>query len=196
MHTAVSPERLPLIERARPQRLLSCVSWLDRHEIDVVRSQAALARRPAVRRLVRISNALGNGWMYPLFAIGLWVVQPGRALIAIEAAVSAVVIAHIVYPFAKAFVGRERPCNRCADLPAFMKPLDRYSCPSGHTMTACAAFLPVGVVFPIAGAIAVCLWLILAWTRIAAAHHYPTDVVLGAVLGAVAAVAPMYLLLR
>src|SRR2546422_4377584 len=167
MHTAVSPGRLRVIERARPHRLRWCISWLDRHEIDVVRSQAALARRPALRRLVRISNVLGNGWVYPLVTIALFVVHPSRALGAIEAAVSAVVIAHIVYPFAKAFVGRERPCDRCADLPAFTKPFDRYSCPSGHSMTACAAFLPVGSLFPILGSMTVFLLLISLWPVLA-----------------------------
>ena len=117
------------------------------------------------------------------------------ALAALVTAGAAVAIAHAIYPFAKAFVGRARPCNVCPDLPALSTSLDRYSCPSGHSMTAWAFFLPIGVTMPIAGAIGIVFWLLLAWARVAAAHHYPTDLFVGAALGAMAAIAASYLLM-
>lgn len=62
-------------------------------------------------------------------------------------------------------------------------------------MTACAAFVPIGMAFPQLIAAILVVWLLLAWARMAAAHHYPSDLLFGAALGAVVSLPISYLLL-
>jgi undecaprenyl-diphosphatase len=63
-------------------------------------------------------------------------------------------------------------------------PLDEHSFPSGHCMTMAAVFVPLGLALPqlifVLGIVA----FLIGWARLAAAHHYPSDLVSGAALGA------------
>jgi undecaprenyl-diphosphatase len=51
-------------------------------------------------------------------------------------------------------------------------------------MTVTCVLIPVTTALPHLGAIAGALWLLVAWARLAAAHHYPSDLLAGTVLGA------------
>jgi undecaprenyl-diphosphatase len=55
-------------------------------------------------------------------------------------------------------------------------------------MTAAAVCMAVGMAFPLSIPAGIALVVLVAWARIACAHHYPTDVVAGAALGAAIAV--------
>jgi membrane-associated phospholipid phosphatase len=43
---------------------------------------------------------------------------------------------------------------------------------------------PIALSFPQSALGIVAVWLLVAWSRLSLAHHYPTDIVLGAALGA------------
>jgi len=94
-----------------------------------------------------------------------------------------VVLLHCVYPSIKAWAGRRRPFQADANLQSLLQPLDVHSFPSGHVMTLTAALVPIVVGFPSTAFPLGVLWLLVAWSRVACAHHYPTDVLGGAVLG-------------
>ena len=67
-------------------------------------------------------------------------------------------------------------------------PLDRYSFPSGHAMTAAAFGTPIIVAAsPFAIPIVIAACALVSWSRIALGHHYPSDIVAGTVLGAIIA---------
>jgi undecaprenyl-diphosphatase len=61
--------------------------------------------------------------------------------------------------------------------------LDQHSFPSGHAMTLPAVLVPLGLQFPQTIGLAFASWLLMAWARLASAHHYPSDVAAGAALG-------------
>lgn len=63
-------------------------------------------------------------------------------------------------------------------------PIDTYSCPSGHAMTAAAYMVPLLFAWPAVWPFAAALLAVIGWSRVALGHHYVTDVVLGAILGA------------
>ncbi|MFO1124672.1 MAG: phosphatase PAP2 family protein [Methylocystis sp.] len=56
--------------------------------------------------------------------------------------------------------------------------------PSGHAMTLTGVLAPIVIAWPATTPSAALLLLSMAWSRIATAHHYPSDVVAGAALGA------------
>jgi undecaprenyl-diphosphatase len=135
------------------------------------------------RFLAVFGSKLGNGWAYPPLVVALiWVGGPS-AWTAILAAAVSVAALHCIYPFIKAWAARPRPFDADPNLRSLFQPLDLHSFPSGHVMTLTAAAVPIAVAFP-ASIVPLCgLWLFVSWSRVVCAHHYPTDVLAGTLLG-------------
>lgn len=99
-------------------------------------------------------------------------------------------LAFLIYPPLKRLIARPRPCHADGRLADALQPLDRYSFPSGHAMTAAAFGVPVAVAAPALGVLIVTAGCVLmSWSRMALGHHYLSDVVAGTILGATIATA-------
>jgi undecaprenyl-diphosphatase len=156
---------------------------LDAREIPLVRHQMALATRIRLASVAAMMNVLGNGWIYPPLGLTLLFIEGSRATRTILRSGLAVLVAHGIYACVKRLLARPRPYVTYGDIKPRREPLDRYSFPSGHCMTICAACLPIVAAHP-----ATSVWLVplavgLAWSRVVAGHHYPSDVIAGALLG-------------
>jgi undecaprenyl-diphosphatase len=158
---------------------------LDEYEISLVRANTLLARNPLVRAIAVVVNHLGNGWILPLVGVALLYGIGLSAVPVLFTAFLCVGIAHLVYPMIKRAVARPRPIDFDHTLDSLLPPLDLYSCPSGHCMTAMALFIPIVSSIPNAMFACSIAWLLIGWARLATAHHYPSDLVLGGLLGAV-----------
>jgi undecaprenyl-diphosphatase len=152
-------------------------------ELHVVRAAARTATSPVPASLAIIFSKLGNGWVYPLLGavilikwglFGLRIIAP--------AAVSALLL-HSFYPVMKRAFCRRRPFQAAPELRSLLDALDAHSFPSGHTMTLAAVLTPVVMLWPATTLWAVTMGVCVAWSRLATAHHYPSDVLAGAVLG-------------
>lgn len=179
--------------RAAAAPLQRVAAWVHAWESVLVRQQVQLARKPGIRAVALAVNHLGNGWLYPLIAAALFWTAPVGAVGVLMRSVAAVAAAHLVYPWIKRVVARPRPCELEPDLPPLLRVLDRHSFPSGHCMTATAAAVPICAMHPGLTVVATCGCVLMAWARVAAAHHYPSDTLAGVVLGATMA-APIALL--
>lgn len=182
-----------IYERQPPCYLGRLFDRLDPLELAIVRRQAAWRSTPLVFRLATAVNTLGDGWLYAALAILLLIVSGRTAWPSTLLAGESMAIAHLVYPLIKYYVARPRPTSRDQEL-SFVRPLDRYSFPSGHVMTATAAFLPIGAAYPIIGLGLLVVWAMLVWARLIVAHHYPSDLIVGTVFGAAAVGAASLLL--
>jgi undecaprenyl-diphosphatase len=156
---------------------------VDAWEMRIVRRQAARLSRPALRNIAIALNRLGNGWLYVILTIVLLLHQGWLAWRVIFPAALSLAIAHSIYPLIKRYAARPRPIERDPTLARIVDPLDAYSWPSGHCMTAMVAFTPVALAFPATAPFFTALALLIAWARIAVAHHYPSDLVCGGLLG-------------
>jgi undecaprenyl-diphosphatase len=185
-------ERVEVSERMQPLRLW--LLTLSYREVVLVARICRGNRHASVRRLAFIVSWLGNGLFY-LMCAGVLLWFAGAATRPVAVAAAAIGIAHIVYPWIKLACGRPRPFEIDRALAPLLPPLDQHSFPSGHAMTLTAALLPLAVAWPFAWPLVLLAWAAMAWSRIACAHHYPSDVLAGTLLGASVAMPLAVLLL-
>ena len=167
------------------QRLATTFRWLDSREARVVRVMVSHCRcRPRLRTFNGLLNLLGNGWLYLPLAVLVPLAKGSESWrFMVSAAVSAAV-AHAFYPLIKVRLSRLRPCDSDPTLGSGVDALDKYSCPSGHCMSAAAVGIPLALSFPATLPAVALVWLLIAWSRVSLGHHYPTDLLLGGVIGA------------
>lgn len=160
---------------------------LDTAEIALVARTVAASERLGLTRVARTATRLGNGWLYPLVTLFLIAARIEQSLRFVVSAAISLSIAFAVYPLLKLTLRRLRPCDYAPSLARAPEPLDHYSCPSGHAMTAAAYAVPLLLASPAAAPLALLLVGVVSWSRVALGHHYPSDVVAGTLLGAMVA---------
>jgi undecaprenyl-diphosphatase len=155
-------------------------------DVSILRSLYASNASPAVLGAILAVSFIGSGWLLPVMLVPLAVRRLRAWLAAIVVALTAtlLVVATIVSAV-KAIVGRIRPCHAIAW--AHTLPIDvptDPSFPSGHAAGSFAfAFFFLALHRP-SGLVALLLAIPIAASRVALGVHYPTDVVVGATLGA------------
>src|ERR1700722_3511146 len=163
--------------------LSTFVARVDAAEFGLCRTLNALSRRPPVRRLFQLVSRLGNGMIWYALLLALPLLH-GRA--GVRPAVIMVLIGVIgvaMYKLLKQTLVRERHFITHSGISLHGAPLDRYSFPSGHTLHAVPFTWQALVHFPELGWILVPFTTLVAASRVVLGLHYPTDVLVGAVLG-------------
>jgi undecaprenyl-diphosphatase len=146
-----------------------------------------LARRAAARRFFSLASRLGDGIAWYATLVLLPLLQGREALLPSLHMGATALVAVLVYKAIKGALVRERPFNAHREVQAILRPLDRYSFPSGHTMHAVAFTIMLGHYFPALLVVAVPFALSVAASRVVLGLHYPTDVGAGALVGAILA---------
>jgi undecaprenyl-diphosphatase len=156
---------------------------IDNFELRIVRRFAALARLRGVRVSAGAVNVLANGWIYAPIAIAVYALAGGDAWSVIGAAALAALVAHLIHGLLKRSLRRPRPFERDPSLVSRTRVLDRYSFPSGHCMTLVCVAVPIVYGAHWLWPFAALYVALLAVCRLIAAHHYPTDVFAGSLIG-------------
>jgi undecaprenyl-diphosphatase len=126
----------------------------------------------------------GGGWLW--YAVGLTVLAAGGAerWRALRGGALAAVLSIGCFTLLKRLAGRRRPCAIEPHAWADLLPPDRFSFPSGHSMTAFSLCVSLALSYPVLlGALLACA-LSVAASRILLGMHFLSDVVAGSVLGA------------
>jgi undecaprenyl-diphosphatase len=141
-----------------------------------------------VRVLFQTASRLGDGviWYALMIALPFLYGTQGLRVALLMLATGAAGLA--VYKLLKRTFVRERPFIRHAGISLAQAPLDRYSFPSGHTLHAVAFSWQACAAFPELSVVLIPLALAIAVSRVVLGLHYPTDVLVGALLGAVGGV--------
>jgi undecaprenyl-diphosphatase len=142
-----------------------------------------LRRHGWLTRIFLAASRLGDGPLWWVCALVLLATggQAGRQ--AVLAGTLAIAVSIFLFKGIKHLIGRPRPHVTWPDLPCLLTPPDRFSFPSGHTMTAFAAWAAIGAFFPTVGHILLPAALLIGASRVFLGLHYPSDVVVGALLG-------------
>ena len=128
-------------------------------------------------------SKLGNGWLYLLLVPLALAELEQRRISGMLTAVANIAVSHSIYPWIKRRIRRIRPFRSDPSLHSLLRTQDEFSFPSGHTMTLAAFMMPVVYLSPVLWGPCLIMLIVMAWARVAAGHHYPTDVFAGAAMG-------------
>jgi undecaprenyl-diphosphatase len=135
------------------------------------------------------ASRAGDGWLWYLTGISILLFGGADRLTAIACAGSGAAVGVGLFTSLKKLSGRKRPCEIEPHCWATLLPPDRFSFPSGHTITAFSVAIALSEFYPaLLPALLFCA-LSIAVSRILLGMHFLSDVVAGAVLGTGLAVA-------
>ncbi len=153
-------------------------------------------RAPRWFRIVTILfTRLGDGWLWYALGIILLLCGGEHRFAAIGTAAVAVGAGICVFRFLKCKSRRQRPCHMEPHCWAAILPPDQYSFPSGHSITAFATGISVGLFYPELQACLVVAALLIALSRIILGMHFLSDVVVGSLIGVTLALVSYHIFL-
>jgi len=160
-----------------------CAEHVTPREVAVMQKLFILRSYSGLTTFFRGISRLGNGslwWSTALILVCVGTVQTRWAVLA--AAVS-VGLSVSLFMLMKKLISRPRPCDVWLDIPCLMAPPDRFSFPSGHTMTAFAVYAAYAELLPGSSVFFLPVAILMGLSRVVLGLHYPTDVLVGALLG-------------
>src|ERR1700719_3194631 len=162
---------------------VSVVQLVEAHDHRLMR-RVSRWRPPRWLRLWMIAATRGgDGWLW--YAMGLVVALWGGSerFRALASAVTAVGLGTALFLRLKRAFGRKRPCALEPHCWATLLPPDQFSFPSGHTITAFAVTVSLGIFYPaMLPGLFFCA-VSVALSRILLGMHFLSDVLAGAALG-------------
>lgn len=151
------------------------------------------SRNFTVRNLFHFVSRMGDGVFWYTLMAALLVRYQTDALPAVLHMLAVGLVGTTIYKFIKAKTLRLRPFNVYPSIVCVGKTLDQFSFPSGHTMYAVAFSIVAVSYFPVLIWLVAPFSLLVALSRPILGLHYPSDVLAGAVLGAVIAITSLQL---
>jgi undecaprenyl-diphosphatase len=125
----------------------------------------------------------GDGWFWGLCGIILLATHEAARFAALIASALAAATGILIFRTVKKFVGRKRPCHIEPHCWATLLPPDQFSFPSGHSITAFAVAVSLGLFYPAVFPGLLFMAISIAASRILLGMHFLSDVLAGATLG-------------
>lgn len=136
-----------------------------------------------VRFWALAATRAGDGWLWYLAGVVVLLFGGPSRFLAAAASASAAFVGVGIFVSVKKISGRKRPCEIEPHCWARLLPPDRFSFPSGHTITAFSIAVTLGVFYPLFLAPLLFCALSIAASRILLGMHFLSDVVVGAIVG-------------
>ena len=132
-------------------------------------------------RASRYLSKTGDGQLYLLIA-GLIYWHEGLSLF-LQALLTAFLIERPVYFVLKNGLKRDRPQAAIQNFRSIITPSDKFSFPSGHTSAAFMMATLLGYYFPPLMIPLYCWAALVGFSRVVLGVHFPTDTLVGVILG-------------
>ncbi|WLD59494.1 phosphatase PAP2 family protein [Salinispirillum sp. LH 10-3-1] len=159
------------------------------HQIDVRTFTWCMGRkrRERITWLSRHLSRTADGPMYLVAALVLYFFYDGFTTAWANAMLLAIAVERVLYLIIKKGFKRNRPQEALVDFRSFIRPSDQFSFPSGHTSCAFLFATFMATLFPQFTVV----WFIwassIAFSRVFLGVHFPTDTMVGAVMGSATA---------
>ena len=137
------------------------------------------------RILMILATRLGDGWLWYGLGVILLFYGGQHRFAAIGAAGSAAVAGIFLFAALKRTSRRKRPYEVEPHCWSSILPPDKFSFPSGHSITAFAVALSVGLFYPDLQAVLLTVAFLIASSRIILGMHFLSDVLAGSAIGVV-----------
>ena len=162
------------------------------------RAAALWLHRAATRRwvetLLTAVSLAADGWVWYLTVAALpWLAGAAGTACAVRM-VAVGLVNLLIYRIVKRWIARPRPARSCPGIRECTRPLDEYSFPSGHTLHSTAFALILVSYYPALNYVVWPFTLLVAVSRVVLGLHYPSDVLVGAAVGALTAAVSFNLL--
>jgi undecaprenyl-diphosphatase len=143
-----------------------------------------ICRRVTWRLLFRCISVLGDGMAWYALMAFLLLRDHDAAVKPVLHMVMVGLLCTVLYKWLKKRTLRPRPYQAHAGIEHFAVPLDHFSFPSGHTLHAIAFTLVALAYYPALAWLLIPFTALIAVSRVVLGLHYPSDVLVGALLGA------------
>ena len=138
-----------------------------------------------VRFWALAATRAGDGWLWYFTGLLILLFGGRTRWVSVAAAGSAALVGVALFVSVKRISGRKRPCEIAPHCWATLLPPDRFSFPSGHTITAFAVSITWGLFFPSLMPAMLFFAVSIALSRVLLGMHFLSDVLAGAALGSV-----------
>jgi len=136
----------------------------------------------ALTRTSRYISKTGDGPLYLVIA-GLLYWNEGVESLLLQAILLAFLIERPIYFALKNSLRRNRPEAAIQNFRSIITPSDKFSFPSGHTSAAFMMATLLGYYLPALMPLLYCWAALVGFSRVVLGVHFPTDTLVGAILG-------------
>ncbi|MFH7767246.1 phosphatase PAP2 family protein [Acinetobacter sp. BSP-28] len=141
----------------------------------------------AVAYFFKMISRLGNGMFWFVMLASLWMLQGAFYIVQLLYLLISGSIGTAIYKILKNKTVRPRPYQVHQVIRLQEPPLDHFSFPSGHTLHAVMASTVMGYIQPMLLVLMLPFTILVAVSRMVLGLHYPSDVLVGALIGVVVA---------
>lgn len=170
--------------KTMPAKAALLFNKADQFELSLCQRMNRMGYYRAIRLFFKAISRLGDGVFWYTLAPVIVFFYGLEALPALAHISVMALLCVLIYSQLKNRLVRQRPFISFNAITAHTAPLDLYSFPSGHTMNAVNFAILLSAFFPVLFWLVIPFALLVALSRVILGMHYPTDVLVGAALGA------------
>jgi undecaprenyl-diphosphatase len=164
-------------------QLMLSIRWIMELDVVICGLFNRMSRPPKVKTFFVSISELGDGGGWYALILALPIIYGPSGFMTSFDMIRIGIVNLVIYKIIKQLTVRPRPCAVSMNITVGTAPLDQYSFPSGHTMHAVAFSMIATSQHTELALVLIPFSTLVALSRVVLGLHYPTDVIVGAIIG-------------